>query len=665
MKKFLTQQINFAYAVITMLVLVVGIGSVHAVAPGGNVTPIIHPAAGQQAIFGGLQLGNCTNALCGLGPIGTFDARGGTNSVAYFPESNTTTNNPVFLATNLSAIAGNLFVGSGAISPTQNIWLNTYSLTEGTLAPVLQKVNVRGKARATNLTNTTGTELVCVDQVGGLQLCPTATPVNGACGSADGTTVSSAPTSNLCSSGNASSVSFAAGTYTWSCFGTGGGSTASCSASQTMTYAWDIGDWGACFSAGGGCSGTPSAPTGSVKIDWNGNPFNWTDGYVYNTQTINDYCPHLIGEDMANGATNANPLASDGSGDGNTGTASACIAAQGDEFPTPYVYEISADGVRWNRHHVSDGTSLLNGYLGFTTYPEGSVYRTDYNYTNAFGPDSGTIYRKRCDMNNNGDWSDDNFNGYCNTSAGGDQGEWENTGNTCSPVTDNGFLPIPNGVNSPNGSVDGVNVICYAAPSGGAGTCDGSTFASCTSVSGCSWTPPSPGTQGRTVVCRDSGGTVVDDSLCPQPKPDTTQSCNSGSTSLNLVEGCYPIEYDELFGSYGFAETFCSGRSTKTQCMYSNSYWWTSGNSGQSYPVASAPPADDYMTFAAHSYADTSATLVQMSDIDMTGQSLPVISTMGADLFGAAAMSSASCYSNPGNCMEILGPMCIWGEQPA
>lgn len=84
---------------------------------------------------------------------------------------------------------------------------------------------------------------VCATTNGTVERCElptsattTPTPVNGACGSADGTTVSSAPTSNLCAAGTASSVSGGAydssGTppYTWDCIGSDGGTTASCSA---------------------------------------------------------------------------------------------------------------------------------------------------------------------------------------------------------------------------------------------------------------------------------------------------------------------------------------------------------------------------------------------------------------------------------------------------
>ncbi len=59
-------------------------------------------------------------------------------------------------------------------------------------------------------------------------------PVNGACGSANGETLPSAPTANLCSSGTASALS-GSGPWQWSCAGSNGGSTASCSASSSAS----------------------------------------------------------------------------------------------------------------------------------------------------------------------------------------------------------------------------------------------------------------------------------------------------------------------------------------------------------------------------------------------------------------------------------------------
>ena len=59
---------------------------------------------------------------------------------------------------------------------------------------------------------------------------------NGVCGSANGTTVGSAPSSDLCTAGTAGTVT-GSGPWNWSCTGTGGGTTASCSASKTAAAA--------------------------------------------------------------------------------------------------------------------------------------------------------------------------------------------------------------------------------------------------------------------------------------------------------------------------------------------------------------------------------------------------------------------------------------------
>src|SRR3989338_690792 len=75
---------------------------------------------------------------------------------------------------------------------------------------------------------------------GGTSTTPTPTPeptptpilVNGVCGSVNGTTVSSIPTTNLFSTGASSSVS-GSGPWNWTCVGINGGTSASCSAQKT------------------------------------------------------------------------------------------------------------------------------------------------------------------------------------------------------------------------------------------------------------------------------------------------------------------------------------------------------------------------------------------------------------------------------------------------
>ena len=58
--------------------------------------------------------------------------------------------------------------------------------------------------------------------------------VNGECGSASGSSFTAAPVANLCTAGSATTVS-GSGPWTWSCAGSNGGSTASCSATLSSS----------------------------------------------------------------------------------------------------------------------------------------------------------------------------------------------------------------------------------------------------------------------------------------------------------------------------------------------------------------------------------------------------------------------------------------------
>ena len=98
--------------------------------------------------------------------------------------------------------------------------------------------------------------------------------VTGVCGSSNGQSLSSAPTSNLCSTGAASAVG-GSGPWNWSCAGSNGGSTASCSALLKATTVN-----GACGSTSGAVtsvaptSGLCAAGTASV-VSGNG-PWSWS-----------------------------------------------------------------------------------------------------------------------------------------------------------------------------------------------------------------------------------------------------------------------------------------------------------------------------------------------------------------------------------------------------
>lgn len=94
---------------------------------------------------------------------------------------------------------------------------------------------------AQQLTTVANVNIVLVDVPGGVPVLPGsnntypaggASAVNGVCGSANGTTVPTAPTSNLCTVGLTSSVS-GTGPWSWACAGSNGGTTAICSANKT------------------------------------------------------------------------------------------------------------------------------------------------------------------------------------------------------------------------------------------------------------------------------------------------------------------------------------------------------------------------------------------------------------------------------------------------
>ncbi|MHB8881362.1 MAG: hypothetical protein ACYC69_07595 [Thermodesulfovibrionales bacterium] len=149
-------------------------------------------------------------------------------------------------------------------------------------------------------------------------------PVNGTCGSSQGQTLASAPTSGLCSTGTAGTVS-GTGPWTWTCTGSNGGTNANCSANpntpvngvcgtsngQTLTAAptsglctvgnasvvSGTGPWSwTCSGANGGanvnCSASLAAapgPTGYIPMELNcatGTASGVSKGYVLYSFTI-------------------------------------------------------------------------------------------------------------------------------------------------------------------------------------------------------------------------------------------------------------------------------------------------------------------------------------------------------------------------------------------
>ncbi len=103
-----------------------------------------------------------------------------------------------------------------------------------------------------------------------------ATPINGACGSSNGSSFYSAPSSNLCNSGSQTAVS-GSGPWSWSCTGANGGSTASCSASLKVdgvcggaagSYAYNASGYNGAYCNAGNPNSTPAFPASGNSTTW-------------------------------------------------------------------------------------------------------------------------------------------------------------------------------------------------------------------------------------------------------------------------------------------------------------------------------------------------------------------------------------------------------------
>ena len=134
--------------------------------------------------------------------------------------------------------------------------------------------NLCSAGTASTVTGTGPWNWQCVGSGGGITAsCSAQLEVNGSCGSANGVAVNTAPTKNLCAAGGASAVS-GTGPWNWSCSGTNGGGTASCSAPLAQQVVN-----GFCGSANGVAvttapttslclAGTSSAVAGSGPWQW-------------------------------------------------------------------------------------------------------------------------------------------------------------------------------------------------------------------------------------------------------------------------------------------------------------------------------------------------------------------------------------------------------------
>ena len=128
-----------------------------------------------------------------------------------------------------------------------------------------------------------------------------AVAVNGVCGTANGVPSVTTPSANLCSAGTASSVTAGSASFTWSCAGDNGGSTASCAAPRQYTVSASAGANGSLLCGGGAsvavtsggsttCTATPNAGFETLSISGCGGMATGVAVNNYSTAAVSADC---------------------------------------------------------------------------------------------------------------------------------------------------------------------------------------------------------------------------------------------------------------------------------------------------------------------------------------------------------------------------------------
>lgn len=578
MKKFLYQKINFAYAVIVMLILTLG---VHAASAGyslpgdtASISPLIHQGGGEQATLG-LRLGECppgSSSAAPCNPISEFDSRGPAGAITLFEQ----VSGAIFNVLNTANVEGTTYI-AGDIEAAQGLWKGT----AGGLQFPIQQVNVFGDARATNLSNTSakGNVPVCFDRSGGLVLCPEVTTgVNGSCGSANGIAASSTPTSNLCNAGASSSVTENISNYTWTCNGQNGGSNASCSAPKQGVGSCGTADGQSYASApsNGLCSGgTPSS------VSQSGSTYTWTCSGS-NGGSVDSCSANQVAQENGvcasfSGAYSAQPA---------TNTANACAGG---------TYQDRTDDTssiwRWRCNGINGGTDALDcqanvavagpsctSYTGtYTSQPATSTATGCGNGSYSNISDTVDDWRWTCTANGTTQACDADkisysweigtpgaCTGASTTTRQRIQFDVSNADgghNICTNFEPANPYQVPesrstnywaqpyvtSGGSTVTGAFGGSSYIDQilqdnGVPAGGGGQTPSFSLTfpdnNCTNglyycggsgidiYTRCEISGSTAGTQTIPVVCKqDQNGATVADNLCPQPKPPTSQSC--------------------------------------------------------------------------------------------------------------------------------------------
>ena len=473
-------------------------------------------------------------------------------------------------------------------------------------------------------------------------------PVNGVCGSSSGGSYSSAPLANLCSVGESSSVTTNPTTYTWSCAGFNGGTTANCSANRIIN--------GVCGSSNGGTF--PTAPTtnlcsaGNTSSVSGSGPWSWS-------------CNGVNGGTIANCSANITP------------TNGVCGTAQGHGYQSTSYIDTSSERCEpgtftsfidngsswgWNCNGFNGGTNascsankVATGSSSNKTFKNqpatnlcvygtvaGQTFTNDIWYwfcTNNPGENAaGYAYKTTCGSSNGGSFSSPPETNLCKyggasfVTTNPSTYTWTCTGDDSLAVSCSASRAIP--TNGVCGTAQGHGYQSTSYIDTSSERCEPGTFTSFID-NGSSWGWNCTGLNGGTTASCSANkvaiGTSHDTTLKNQP---ATNLCVYGTaTTLNLINNIWYWSCTNNPGvdAVGYTyKTTCgssnggsfSSAPTTNLCMYgtpssvSGSGPWTwacTGNDSLAVSCSANIISSDCGTASGHGYIST-------SDIDTSSE---------------------------------------------
>lgn len=342
------------------------------------------------------QLMNCW--VPGLGPVArvpiTVNAGGGCSCVANVGQScqgATSAPNACGVTSNVGVVQcdGSCSAGVTPSNPA-NLGLSCTSAA-----------NVCGMTNSAGTWQCNGT---CSSVTPSDSLCT----VNGVCGTANGTSVYSAPSSDLCAAGIASAVS-GSGPWSWTCAGSGGGTDASCSADKKVDGGWST--WSTCSTVcgsgtqtrtctnpapqngGAACSGVSSQACSNV-CTCSGTLPSFSSVYTGDDVNLSSFASYT------HSLTNTANKCEFSCNTSYVWNGTACVLAPPELTAKPRIVETPGNNseISWDVHGQV-GCTLTSGSTSFNPYPSSGVPkmtvqvfgRTTYTLSCPSGDDHVTV----------------------------------------------------------------------------------------------------------------------------------------------------------------------------------------------------------------------------------------------------------------------------------